>query len=100
VTPEQVSRLPHGIYRIYWSDPDPQYHRYTLASIGSDHQGRRWIAPCNFTGKAETITRSDSTTYEVVPVAIIPDGTGWEDIDHVVLIEAWINTIGKEADQS
>ncbi|MEM9067159.1 MAG: hypothetical protein AAGE52_01595 [Myxococcota bacterium] len=38
-----VSELPHGLYLINWVDGGT-----SLASVGSDSDGRRWYAPTNW----------------------------------------------------
>lgn len=41
----EAQKLVHGLYRIYWKgDPDG----YSLAAVGSDRSGRRWLAPTNW----------------------------------------------------
>ena len=36
-----------GVYRVYWKSGGS-----SLAAIGQDYAGNRWIAPTNWTGKA------------------------------------------------
>lgn len=44
MTQEQVKKMPHGLYRVYWKEGG-----YSLASMGSCYDGSRWICPCNWT---------------------------------------------------
>tara|TARA_Y100000310_G_C20598360_1_gene771697 strand:+ start:227 stop:601 length:375 start_codon:yes stop_codon:yes gene_type:complete len=37
-----------GLYRIFWKSGGT-----SLASVGQTHDGTRWFAPCNWTGKNE-----------------------------------------------
>jgi hypothetical protein len=41
-----LDKLPIGIYRVYW-----QSGGSSLASVGMDYTGKRWIAPTNWTAK-------------------------------------------------
>lgn len=46
MTKEEVQKLEHGVYRLYWSA-----RSYSLASVGSLHNGDRWFACANWTSK-------------------------------------------------
>jgi hypothetical protein len=37
-----------GVYRVYWKSGGS-----SLAAIGQDHAGNRWVAPTNWTGEAK-----------------------------------------------
>lgn len=41
--------LKHGVYRIYWKNGGS-----SLASVGYDHSGRKWMAPCNWINMDKT----------------------------------------------
>ena len=43
MTPDQVSKLKHGVYRLCW-----KHGGSSLAAGGSDEAGWRWYAPCNW----------------------------------------------------
>jgi len=45
MTPEQVAKLRHGLYRIFWTSGGD-----SLAAVGSDREGKRWLAPTNWVG--------------------------------------------------
>lgn len=36
--------IPHGLYNIYWKDNGG----VSLAAVGSDSSGKRWLAPTNW----------------------------------------------------
>lgn len=38
-----VQQLDHGLYRVYWKSGGS-----SLASVGSDDSGKRWLAPTNW----------------------------------------------------
>lgn len=59
-----------GLYKVFWKSGG-----YSLASIGQDHDGNLWVAPCNWTGK---------NLDGKVNVAFTDQ---WENISHVRLIE-------------
>ena len=41
---KEVSKLPHGLYRLDWKSGG-----HSLAAVGSLHSGARWYAPTNWT---------------------------------------------------
>lgn len=41
-----VDQLPHGLYRVYWKRKHGGGH--SLAAVGSDPKGNRWLAPTNW----------------------------------------------------
>jgi hypothetical protein len=43
VSPEQVKKLGHGVYRVYWASGGS-----SLAAVGSGVNGQRWLAPTNW----------------------------------------------------
>lgn len=47
--PEEYKKLPHGIYKIYWKSGGS-----SLASIGYDRFGKKWMAPCNWINMDKT----------------------------------------------
>ena len=69
MTKEEVQKLNHGVYRLYWSA-----RTYSLASVGSLHNGDRWFACANW-------TRKDGE-------GIISFREDWESVQNAVLIEA------------
>lgn len=40
---QTVKKLSHGLYRIYW-----KHGGSSLAAVGSDASGNRWVAPTNW----------------------------------------------------
>lgn len=45
----KVQNLSHGLYRVYWKSGGT-----SLASVGSDRNGDRWIAPTNWISGSST----------------------------------------------
>lgn len=43
MTEKKVQELDHGLYRIYWNSGGD-----SIASIGSNEKGERWLAPTNW----------------------------------------------------
>ena len=41
---DELATCPHGLYKIKWMEGGE-----SLAAIGSMHDGKRWIAPTNWT---------------------------------------------------
>lgn len=68
MTKEEVQKLKHGVYRLYWSA-----RIYSLASVGSLNDGSRWFACVNWT----------SETGE----GVIGSGADWNGVVRAVLIE-------------
>lgn len=69
MTKEEVQKLNHGVYRLYWSA-----RTYSLASVGSLQNGDRWFACANWTSKDGE--------------EIISFREDWENVQKAVLIEA------------
>lgn len=46
MTKEEVQKLKHGVYKLYWDTGG-----YSLASVGGLHNGDRWFACSNWTSK-------------------------------------------------
>lgn len=44
MTKDQAKKLSPGIYKIYWKNGGD-----SLASVGVDEKGDRWLAPTNWT---------------------------------------------------
>lgn len=71
MTDLEVAKLKHGLYLIYWKDRGGT----SLASVGSMSDGKRWIAPTNWTstdapgGTGPASWSSD--TWECVEVAVL-----------------------------
>ena len=55
MTKREANKLQHGIYRIYWKRGGS-----SLASLGSNFKGDRWIAPTNW------ISGSSSSHWRLV----------------------------------
>ena len=49
MTEQEFNKLKHGIYRIYWTNDDST----SVAAIGSDYTGKRWMAPANWTAESD-----------------------------------------------
>lgn len=43
---EEAQTLEHGVYRVFWKESEKE--GYSVAAIGSTHDGTRWIAPTNW----------------------------------------------------
>lgn len=69
--PSWVDELDLGVYRLHWVDGGT-----TLACVGFDYSGARWLACSNWTSRRETQTRSDGTTYDYVKTATFE----WADV--------------------
>jgi hypothetical protein len=65
-----LDKLPLGIYRVYW-----QSGGSSLASVGMDYAGKRWIAPTNWTAR------------EVKGPAALISSHGWAAIERVERID-------------
>ena len=70
MTTEEVQDLTTGLYRLYWNDGG-----YSLASVGCLHDGSKWFACSNWTGK------TDST--------VAASGAWWKQVKRVELVETW-----------
>ena len=68
MTTEEVQKLSHGVYRLYWSA-----RTYSLASVGSLYNGDRWFACANWTSEDN--------------LGIVVSGSDWEHVKKAVLIE-------------
>jgi hypothetical protein len=64
--PDPFSDLAPGLYRIYWKDDGP----YSLATVGMDSSGRRWMAPSNWV----TVPSYDWSKVERVELIATPEG--------------------------
>jgi hypothetical protein len=68
MTRKEANKLALGVYRIFWKSGGS-----SVAAVGFDYKGNRWIAPCN---------------WITLPVSV-PDGTkAWRAVERVELIEA------------
>lgn len=67
---KDVQKLCHGVYRLYWDEES-----YSLASVGSLHDGDRWFACTNWTTSKEG-------------GKLIGFGSDWLSVEKVELIEA------------
>lgn len=70
---EEVDRLPHGVYRLFWKES--QGGGTSLASVGSTYTGRRWMAPVNWTFDEQKRDRVATSGARV-----------WAKVEKVVLI--------------
>lgn len=46
MTQAELNAVPLGLYRVFW-----QSGGSSLASVGMDYEGKRWVAPTNWTAK-------------------------------------------------
>jgi len=77
MTPNQVSKLEHGLYRLRWKDGDS-----SLAAVGSDEAGWRWFAPCNWI--AHPVSRDGSrilSDWTCVAAAVLIQSTHDDQFD-------------------
>ncbi len=58
MTAEEVSRLPHGLYEIVWKNEWGGGSSH--AAVGSMYNGKRWMAPTNWTAAEASIGLSRS----------------------------------------
>lgn len=63
---DEVQRLHHGLYRIYWK----KSIKPSLAAVGSSKSGSRWLAPINWVTLRTELTFRD-----------------WAKVERVVLIQ-------------
>lgn len=80
---EDVQKLEHGAYILYWEDGG-----FSLATVGSLYNGDRWFAPTNWTAtQAQGVA---STQWEKVERAalLVRRVTGGFAICHTVLVAA------------
>lgn len=57
---KEARNLKHGLYRIYWTEEAGGGS--SVAAVGSDHEGRRWMAPTNWTSKKNKGSPKIATT--------------------------------------
>lgn len=67
MTKEEVKKLNHGLYKVYWKSGGS-----SLAAVGSLHDGGRWLAPCNWSS-ADKMTFDSSYWKIVKSVTLITD---------------------------
>jgi hypothetical protein len=60
---DDVQKLPHGLYRVYWKG---EGGGSSLAAVGSDRHGRRWLAPTNWITVESTPARNPWRMVEKV----------------------------------
>ena len=85
MTLKETYALTPGIYLITWKDPPPagspagrssDGKSTSLAAVGIDARGDRWLAPCNW------LTTGDRTSWRMVEsVQLVL--RGWERADRV-----------------
>jgi hypothetical protein len=66
MTKEEVQKLKHGVYRLYWDG-----RNYSLASVGSLSNGSRWFAPCNWTSESADGIVGVNTDWTMVKKAVL-----------------------------
>lgn len=70
MTKENVNKLQHGVYRIFWKDDqDGSPGGSSVASVGRAKNGDVWMCPANWT--------SGSTTKRAI----------WKSVKEIVLIK-------------
>lgn len=72
MTKEEVQKLKHGLYKLHWKKKHGG--GYSLASVGSLHDGSRWFAPSNWTSKE--------------PGGTVASGDYWKKIKNAELIKS------------
>lgn len=72
MTTEEVQKLNHGLYRIFWTEDAGG--GMSLASVGSLHDGSRWFAPTNWT--SATSVKVIGSSHEA-----------WRNVERVEKIE-------------
>ena len=63
---KEFQSLPCGIYRIFWKDGGE-----SLASIGMNNKGLRWLAPSNWTEPAIWEGEVKKYTKKILTVALL-----------------------------
>lgn len=59
---EEIQKLKHGLYIIHWRQGG-----ISLAAVGSDYAGRRWLACTNWTHqKSRSVQTTDLRVWEGV----------------------------------
>jgi hypothetical protein len=71
MTTEEVQKLGHGLYRIYWKQECGG--GTSLASVGTLYDGSRWFAPTNWTNPD--------------PQKVVGSHDSWDSVDFVETIE-------------
>lgn len=66
MTKEDFNDLPHGVYRIFWKTGGQ-----SVASVGSLSDGRRWLAPANWTSDIDSGISTSEYWDEVRSVKLI-----------------------------
>ena len=73
-----VMKLEHGLYRVFWKDEDGEPNGSSLAAVGSMHSGMRWMAPTNWT-REDGLDGSPGTH----------ESAYWLSVDHMELIQGY-----------
>ena len=66
MTREEFNELPLGLYKIKWKEG-----RCSLAAIGSNSTGDRWLAPCNWVYLRASLVPLDETINSIKKVKLI-----------------------------
>jgi len=61
MTQVEAKDLAHGLYRINWKSGG-----FSLASVGSTHNGTRWYAPTNWVGFSPSPNNCPCTDWRAV----------------------------------
>lgn len=70
MTAAEAMRLRIGLYRIFWSTGGT-----SLAAVGALHDGRRWMAPCNWTSGALDVATDRWRAVKFVELIVAADGS-------------------------
>lgn len=74
MSPEEVSKIPPGLYKIHWTEESGG--GVSLASVGLTNHGQRWLSVCSWTCRE----RSDE-------VAVVGSyGSVWNLVEKAELI--------------
>jgi len=65
-TGERLHKCPLGLYEIFWDSGGS-----SLAAIGNLHDGVRWIAPINWTGKDDPTGRMDKFAPSITKMVLL-----------------------------
>jgi hypothetical protein len=73
---EDANKLPHGLYKVFWHDE--QGGGMSLASVGSKHDGQRWICCANWTSALDQGTDAFGVVWgaveKVIPIQLVNYG--------------------------
>ena len=81
----EVQKLGHGLYRIHWLGDT----RTSIAAVGSNSKGQRWLAPTNWISISHETAFSTKAWSQVERVVKLTAHDG--DIDERALVEEVVN---------